>query len=116
MYGGHTIGIAACDITRVLPELVTIVGWEGCDHTGPVHEGDTLHSTVTVTATDPLPGGGGLVGLRSIVRSGDPAAMPWTSWTGGSPGARLAVGARTQPIDVRAPLPPTRAAQTIPST
>jgi acyl dehydratase len=56
----------------VLPELVTIVGWEGCDHTGPVHEGDTLHSTVTVTATDPLPGGGGLVGLRSIVRAARP--------------------------------------------
>jgi acyl dehydratase len=72
VYGGHTIGIAASQITRVLPELVTIVGWEGCDHTGPVHEGDTLHSTVTVTATDPLPGGGGLVGLRSIIRAARP--------------------------------------------
>jgi acyl dehydratase len=72
VYGGHTIGIAAAQITRVLPELVTIVGWEGCDHTGPVHEGDTLHSTVTVTATDPLPGGGGLVGLRSIARAARP--------------------------------------------
>ena len=72
VYGGHTIGITASQITRVLPELVTIVGWQGCDHAGPVHEGDTLHSTVTVTATDPLPGGGGLVGLRSIVRAARP--------------------------------------------
>jgi len=69
VYGGHTIGIAASQLTRVLPELVTIVGWEGCDHTGPVHEGETLHSTVTVTEKEPLPGGGGRVGLRSVVRA-----------------------------------------------
>ncbi|MEA2270618.1 MAG: hypothetical protein QOC64_3228, partial [Solirubrobacteraceae bacterium] len=69
VYGGHTIGLAFAQITRVLPELVTIVAWEGCDHTGPVYEGDTLHSTVTVTGTQPLPGGGGLVGLRSVVRA-----------------------------------------------
>ena len=91
----------------MLPELVTIVGWEGCDHTGPVHEGDTLHSTVTVTATDPLPGGGGLVGLRSIVRSVGPGgdAVDVLDWrlTGV---LGVAAGARTQPIDVRAPLPP----------
>jgi acyl dehydratase len=48
---------------------VTIVGWEGCDHTGPVFEDDTLRSTVEVTGREPLPGGGGLVGLRSLVRA-----------------------------------------------
>ena len=69
VYGGHTIGIAAGQLTRVLPELVTIVGWEGCDHTGPVFEGDTLRSTVEVTSREPLPDGGGLVGLRSLVRA-----------------------------------------------
>jgi acyl dehydratase len=69
VYGGHTIGIAASQLTRVLPELVTIVAWEGCDHTGPVYEGDTLHSTVTVTGREALPGGGGLVGLRCVVRA-----------------------------------------------
>ncbi len=72
VYGGHTIGIAASQITRALPELVTIAGWEGCDHTGPVFEGDTLRSTVTVTGRTPLPGGGGLVGLRSVVRAQRP--------------------------------------------
>jgi len=69
VYGGHTIGLAAAQITRVLPELVTITAWESCDHTGPVYEGDTLTSTVTVTGKEPLPGGGGLVGLRSVVRA-----------------------------------------------
>jgi acyl dehydratase len=53
----------------MLPELVTIVGWEGCDHTGPVLEGDTLRSAVEVTNLEPLPAGGGLVGLRSLVRA-----------------------------------------------
>ena len=53
----------------MIPELVTIVAWEGCDHTGPVYEGDTLRSTVTVTGREALPGGGGLVGLRSLVRA-----------------------------------------------
>jgi acyl dehydratase len=69
VYGGHTIGLAASQLTRALPELVTIVAWEGCDHTGPVYEGDTLHSTVAVTGCEPLPGGGGLVALRSVVRA-----------------------------------------------
>jgi acyl dehydratase len=69
VYGGHTIGLAFAQITRMLPELVTVVSWEGCDHTGPVYEGDTLRSAVTVTGTRALPGGGGLVGLRSIVRA-----------------------------------------------
>jgi acyl dehydratase len=67
VYGGHTIGLAAAQLTRVLPELVTIVAWQGCDHTGPVFEGDTLRSTITVTGREALPAGGGLVGLRSVV-------------------------------------------------
>jgi acyl dehydratase len=82
VYGGHTIGIAASHIARVLPELVTIVSWQGCDHTGPVFEGDTLHSSVTVTSREALPGGGGLVGLRSLVtaRRADGAVDDVLDW------------------------------------
>jgi acyl dehydratase len=69
VYGGHTIGIAASQLTRVLPNLVTIVAWHGCDHTGPVLEGDTLHSEVELERREALPGGGGLVHLRSRVRA-----------------------------------------------
>jgi acyl dehydratase len=64
VYGGHTIGLAAAQLSRAFPGLVTIVGWLGCDHTGPVREGDTLHSTVTVGERTALPDGGGLVFLR----------------------------------------------------
>ena len=67
VYGGHTIGLALSQITRALPNLVTVAGWQGCDHTGPVFEGDTVSTRVMVDRTDPLPGGGGLVHLRARV-------------------------------------------------
>jgi acyl dehydratase len=67
VYGGHTIGIAAAQATRVLPNLVTIVAWHGCDHLAPVFEDDTLHSELELTEIEPLDSGGGLVHLRSRV-------------------------------------------------
>jgi acyl dehydratase len=77
VYGGHTIGLALTQALRAVPELVTVVGWHGCDHTGPVHEGDTLASTVLVEDVQPGPAGGRLVHLRSRVtaRSG-PGDIP----------------------------------------
>lgn len=69
VYGGHTIGIAASQLTRAIPSLVTIVAWRSCVHLGPVFEGDTLHSEVELERAEPLQGGGGLVHLRSRVRA-----------------------------------------------
>jgi len=71
VYGGHTIGLAAAQLTRALPSLVTILGWHDCDHLGPVHEGDTLHSHISIERREALPGGGGLAHLRSQVRATD---------------------------------------------
>ena len=65
-YGGHTIAIAAAHATRALPNLVTIIGWRGCDHTAPVFEGDILQTELTVEQTHPLEDGG-LVSLRALV-------------------------------------------------
>ena len=59
-------GLALAQASRLLPNLVTVLGWESCDHTGPVHEGDTLYSELHVesaAATDH----GGVLGLRSVV-------------------------------------------------
>jgi acyl dehydratase len=68
VYGGHTIGLALAQATRALPNLVTVLGWQSCDHTGPVHEGDTLYSELHVEGAEPLPDGrGGLLHLRSVV-------------------------------------------------
>ncbi|MER5538880.1 MaoC family dehydratase [Streptomyces mirabilis] len=69
VYGGHTIGVALAQAARALPSIVTVVGWHGCDHLGPVHEGDTLYSTVTVERLRPLNEHGGLAHLRSLVRA-----------------------------------------------
>lgn len=68
VYGGHTIGLALAQATRLLPNLVTVLGWESCDHTGPVREGDTLFSELHVESVRPLPEGrGGVLSLRSLV-------------------------------------------------
>jgi len=73
VYGGHTIALALSQAARALPALVTVTGWHGCDHLGPVREGDTLRSTITVEQVDYLAGGGGLAHLRSVVRAdGEP--------------------------------------------
>ena len=74
VYGGHTIGLALAQATRLLPNLVTVLGWQSCDHTGPVHEGDTLYSELHVDGAVPLPDGrGGVLKLRSLVyAAGEP--------------------------------------------
>jgi acyl dehydratase len=90
VYGGHTIGLALAQATRALPNLVTVLGWESCDHTGPVHEGDTLHSELHVDEAVPLPDGrGGVLKLRSLVY-----AVPGGTSAGGTP---LASGGPTRP-------------------
>lgn len=66
VYGGHTIGLALAQANRLLPNLVTVVGWESCDHTGPVHEGDTLYSELHVESAEAV-ADGGVLGLRSVV-------------------------------------------------
>ncbi len=66
VYGGHTIGLALAQASRLLPNLGTVLGWESCDHTGPVHEGDTVYSELHVESAEPSDHGGTL-GLRSLV-------------------------------------------------
>jgi acyl dehydratase len=76
VYGGHTIGLALAQVSRLLPNLVTVLGWESCDHTGPVHEGETLYSELRVESAEPAPNGG-VLRLRSLVYAvGDSAEQP----------------------------------------
>jgi hypothetical protein len=65
VYGGHRIGIALHQAVRTLPGIVTVVGWHGCDHVGPVHEGDTLTSTIEVERTGQSVRGGTVAHLQS---------------------------------------------------
>lgn len=52
-FGGHTIGLALAQTTRLLPDLVTVLGWESCDHTRPVHGADTVYSALHIRAAEP---------------------------------------------------------------
>ncbi len=71
VYGGHTISIAAAHVTRAVPKLATIVAWAGCDHLGPVFEGDVLRTEVHVEGVEPA-ADGALVDLRALVSSHRP--------------------------------------------
>jgi acyl dehydratase len=62
VYGGHTIGLALAQVGRLLPNLVTVLGWESCDHTGPVRENDTLYSEVHIESA-----AAGVLRLRCLV-------------------------------------------------
>lgn len=83
VYGGHTIGLAFHQATRALPAMVTVGGWAGCDHIGPVREDDALLCVVAVEGLDALPGGGGLAHLRVTVDATTPGetAHPVLGWT-----------------------------------
>jgi acyl dehydratase len=86
VYGGHTIGLALAQATRMLPNLVTVLGWDFCEHTGPVSEGDTLHSEVRIESADTLPPDrGAVLTLRSLVfavdeQAEDPRGRPVLDW------------------------------------
>ena len=87
VYGGHTISIAGAHATRALPNLVTIVAWRSCEHTGPVFEGDVLRTELHVEAVHQSEGFR-LIDLRAVVHScpaadaGDPTApqLPVLDW------------------------------------
>lgn len=64
VYGGHTISIAAAQMLRTLPNIMTLLAWRHCDHTAPVFENDILRSEVSVINKMPLTSGGGLVDLH----------------------------------------------------
>jgi acyl dehydratase len=72
VYGGHTISIAAAHATRAIPAIATIVAWHGCEHLGPVFEGDLLRTSLTVENCDLS----GMVGLRAQVNAERPDEDP----------------------------------------
>jgi len=80
VYGGHVIALALSQAVRALPSLVTVLGWHGCDHLGPVREGDTLRSSIEVERIAGLAGPAVLVHLRSLVRADGSADRDVLDW------------------------------------
>jgi acyl dehydratase len=77
VYGGHTISVAASQVLRALPDAATILLWESCDHTGPVREGDTLTTDLTVEQVRAI-GDWKVLDLRAVVNAdGDRPVLDW---------------------------------------
>lgn len=78
VYGGHTVGIAMAQLTRAVPGLLTVLGWHGCDHVGPVREGDVLRSSFAVDAVRPGPAGTREVDLTiQVANQNDDIVLEW---------------------------------------
>jgi acyl dehydratase len=89
VYGGHVIFMAFAQVTRALPNLLTLTAWESCDHLAPVIEHDRLRSTLVVTDIVPVEaarGGGALlrIAVESFASRGDPEVetrvLDWKFW------------------------------------
>lgn len=75
VYGGHTISMAAAQLSRAIPSLVTLLGWFKCDHVAPVFEEDILSSVVTVESIVHTSSGRiGIVAVETFAERG--AAAP----------------------------------------
>ena len=48
VYGGHTISIAASQLSRAIPNLMGVLAWYQCDHVAPVFEDDILRAEVII--------------------------------------------------------------------
>ncbi len=77
VYGGYTIAVAAAQATRALPNLLSILAWRSCEHTGPVFEGDILSTELTLEGIEPIERGDpcALLELRAIVHAHRPDAQ-----------------------------------------
>jgi acyl dehydratase len=64
VYGGHTIAFALSQLTRALPNLLTVVAWRGCDHLGPVLEDDIISTRALVRDVIATPVGGRIYDLE----------------------------------------------------
>ncbi|MDA0959014.1 MAG: MaoC family dehydratase [Proteobacteria bacterium] len=50
VYGGHTIAMAAKQLSLALPHMLGVLAWYRCDHVGPVFEQDILSSSIDCEA------------------------------------------------------------------
>jgi acyl dehydratase len=83
VYGGHVVGLAQASLSRVLPGMATVVGWHGCDHTGPAFEGDLLsfrHTLLDVAPAGATNGRAFAVRIEGMAHRADGEAdvLDWT--------------------------------------
>lgn len=54
VYGGHTIALAQASMSRLLPDLLTVLAWRSCSHIAPVHEDQLLSFRLRVDGVTPV--------------------------------------------------------------
>ncbi len=86
VYGGHTLSIAFAQVTRALPNLLTMLAWETCEHIAPVTDGDRLRSDFVIVEVGAAPVGA-LVKLRVQTYAArgeadeqEALVLDWTAW------------------------------------
>lgn len=57
VYGGHTLALAQAALSRMLPGLLDVLGWQRLEHPRPVFEEDLLRTSLSVLDVQPVPGG-----------------------------------------------------------
>ena len=80
VYGGHTIGLAQASLTRMVPNIATVLGWHSCDHVGPVFEDDVLSAGAELVAEAPAPGGRLLAFAVGVDAHRDGESTPVLDW------------------------------------
>lgn len=83
VYGGHTISMAAAQLSRALPNLATHLAWQHCNHLAPVFEGDRLQVKARVLDLRPLAEGGLLrlqLSCLALREEGEKEVLDWDFW------------------------------------
>jgi acyl dehydratase len=87
VYGGHTISVAFAQVTRALPNLISLLAWESCDHVAPVVENDRIRSELELLEVVALATQrGALLKLRALsyAARGSPEqesrVLDWVFW------------------------------------
>lgn len=86
VFGGHTIFTCFAQITRALPNLLTLLAWENCDHVAPVLEGDRLRTEFEILERVAVSNGGCLLRIKARCHAarGTPETetlvLDWTFW------------------------------------
>ncbi len=70
-------GLAQASLTRMLPGLVSVQAWDGCDHVGPAYEGDLIEFAHTLVETAPA-GSGRLLRFLVTGTSNGVEILRWT--------------------------------------
>jgi acyl dehydratase len=81
VYGGHVQGLAEASLTRMLPGLILILAWDGCDHLGPVREGELLEFSHNLVERAEIDRGGAMLRFEVVASApaaGRTAVLRWT--------------------------------------